>query len=125
MKKLISLLLAAILLLSCVPVAFAADNSRKFLFELSVDGKDTVEVEPGELITVTLYLHRTASDEKEIPVHGCGRSGHDLWEFFDTETMRGRIRHSEGFPVRGDFHSPRSGGSGQGYRGRPGTADLL
>lgn len=61
MKKLISLLLAAILLLSCVPVAFAADNSRKFLFELSVDGKDKKEAQPGDVITVTFHLNRTDS----------------------------------------------------------------
>ena len=62
MKKLISLLLAAVLLLSCVPTAFAADNSRKFLFELSVDGKDKKEAQPGDIITVVFTLNRTDSD---------------------------------------------------------------
>lgn len=62
MKKLISFLLAVVLLLSCVPTAFAADNSRKFLFELSVDGKDKKEAQPGDIITVVFTLDRTDSD---------------------------------------------------------------
>ena len=61
MKKLICFLLAAILLLSCVPAAFAADNSRKFLFDLSVDGKDKKEAQPGDIITVVFTLNRTDS----------------------------------------------------------------
>lgn len=63
MKKLISLLLAVILLLSCVPTAFATDNSRKFLFELTVDGKDKKEVQPGDIITVVFTLNRTDKSE--------------------------------------------------------------
>ena len=61
MKKLISLLLTVVLLLSCVPTAFAADNSRKYLFELSVDGKATKEAQPGDIITVVFTLNRTDS----------------------------------------------------------------
>ena len=63
MKKLISLFLAVVLLLSCAPTAFAADNSRKFLFELSVDGKDQKEAQPGDIITVVFILNRTDSSE--------------------------------------------------------------
>ena len=62
MKKLISLLLAVVLLLPCIPTAFAADNSRKFLFELAVDGKDKKEAQPGDIITVVFTLNRTDSD---------------------------------------------------------------
>ena len=61
MKKLISILLAVFLLLSCVPTAFAAVNSRKYLFELSVDGKATKEAHPGDVITVVFNLKRTDS----------------------------------------------------------------
>ena len=61
MKKLISLFLAVVLLLACVPTAFAADNSRRFLFELSVDGKDKKEAQPGDIITVAFTLNRTDS----------------------------------------------------------------
>lgn len=61
MKKLISLLLTVVLLLSCVPTAFAADNSWKYLFELSVDGKATKEAQPGDIITVVFTLNRTDS----------------------------------------------------------------
>ena len=63
MKKLISLILALVLLLSCIPTAFAADNSRKFFFELSVDGKDQKEAQPGDRITVVFTLNRTDSKE--------------------------------------------------------------
>lgn len=62
MKKLISLLLAVVLLLSCAATAFAADTSRRFFFELSVDGKDKKEVQPGDIITVVFTLKRTDSD---------------------------------------------------------------
>ena len=61
MKKLISIFLAVILLLSFVPTAFAADNSRKYLFDLSVDGKDSKEAQPGDIITVVFNLKRTDS----------------------------------------------------------------
>ena len=65
MKKLISLLLAVVLLLSCVPMAFAADNSRKFLFELSVDGKDKKEAQPGDIaVNVCKEKHLTAVRSK-------------------------------------------------------------
>ena len=63
MKKLISILLAVVFLLSCATTAFAADNSRKFQFELSVDGKATKEVQPGDRITVVFNLNRTDSKE--------------------------------------------------------------
>ena len=63
MRKILSLLLALMLLLSCVPTAFAADNSREYFFELSVDGSDTRQVQPGDIITVVFNLYRTDSDE--------------------------------------------------------------
>ena len=63
MKKMISLLLAVVLLLACVPTAMAVDNSRKFNFLLSVDGKDKKEVQPGDVITVNFTLERTDSKE--------------------------------------------------------------
>ena len=63
MKKLISLALALALLLACVPSALAVDNSRKYFFELSVDGKSEKEVQPGDVITVSFTLERTDSEE--------------------------------------------------------------
>lgn len=63
MKKLISMFLAVVLLLSCTVTAFAVDNSREFLFALSVDGKNTKEVQKGDIITVTFNLERTDSQE--------------------------------------------------------------
>lgn len=62
MKKLISLVLAVILLLSCVPMAFATEGSPEFFFELSVDGKNQKDVQQGDIITVVFTLKRTDSD---------------------------------------------------------------
>lgn len=63
MRKILSLILAVVLLLSCVPAALATDNSREFFFELSVDGGDTKQVQPGDVITVVFNLNRTDSEE--------------------------------------------------------------
>ena len=43
--------------------AEAADDSMTFSYELSVDGKDTKEVETGNIITVVLRLKRTDKSE--------------------------------------------------------------
>lgn len=43
--------------------AEAADDSKAFAFELSVDSKDTKEVETGDVITVVLRLKRTDKSE--------------------------------------------------------------
>ena len=66
MKKMISFILAVVLLLSCVPAAFAADNSRRFFFELSVDGKNQKEAQPGDRITVVFTLNRTREDLADL-----------------------------------------------------------
>lgn len=62
-KKWVVSLFAVLLLVStlCVPV-FAEEQEPEFYFELAVDGKDTVEVNTGDIITVTLFLHRTDKD---------------------------------------------------------------
>lgn len=59
MKKLLACFLAVMLFLSCVPTALAVDNSRDFFFELSVDGGDKKEVQPGDIIQVDFTLKRT------------------------------------------------------------------
>lgn len=61
MKKLISFVLILILLIGMVPTAYAVDESRSYFFELSVDGKDTKEVQNGDVITVVFTLNRTDS----------------------------------------------------------------
>ncbi len=64
MRKLMGMLLAVLLLV--VPVSdsvLAEDNSRSFLFDLTVDGKDTRQVETGDIITIVLRLKRTDSSE--------------------------------------------------------------
>lgn len=63
MKKVISLILAVMLLLSCAVTAYATDNSREFFFELTVDGSNEKKVQPGDIITVVFTLYRTDSEE--------------------------------------------------------------
>ena len=56
-----------LILLSVFPgssSAFAQDASMQFSFELSINGNDVKEVEPGDIITVSLHLRRT---DKQAP----------------------------------------------------------
>lgn len=62
MKKVFALLLTLTLLLSCIPTARAAQE-KEFFFALSVDGSDTKQVQPGDVITVVFHLIRTDAEE--------------------------------------------------------------
>ena len=65
MKKIFCTLMAVIMLLSmCSVTSFATAETPEFNFELSVDGKDTKEVKTGDIITVTLKLKRTDTDQQ-------------------------------------------------------------
>lgn len=64
MKRLLSIALCLCLLLSVLPgAASAADSSRSYDFSLTADGKQEITANPGQIITVTLALNRTDSDE--------------------------------------------------------------
>lgn len=80
MKKAISLILAVMLLLSCVVTAHATDHARAFFFELTVDGGNEKKVQPGDIITVVFTLHRTDSDES-----------------YDMYAMQNEIRYDSAF----------------------------
>ena len=56
-KWFVFLLIFLMLLPGLVQPAFAAENPQ-FRYEMTVDGKDTVEVKTGDIITVTLHLYR-------------------------------------------------------------------
>lgn len=62
-KKWFVFLLAILLLLPAVCVPALAAETPEFRYELTVDGKDTVEVNTGDVITVTLHLYRADGDE--------------------------------------------------------------
>ena len=64
-KICMALMMLAFVLLSPLfsMTAKAADDSMAFYFELTVDGKDTKEVENGDIITVVLRLKRTDASE--------------------------------------------------------------
>lgn len=79
MKKIFVLLLTLALLFSCIPAANAAEE-REFFFELSVDGSDTKQVQPGDVITVAFYLIRADADEP-----------------YDMHAMQNEIRYDSNF----------------------------
>lgn len=62
MRKVISLLLAVVLLVSLGITVQAEDASREYFFELSVDGSDLKKVQTGDIITVVFTLHRVDSE---------------------------------------------------------------
>ena len=63
MRKVVSLILAVMVLVSCALTAHAADDSREFFFELTVDGGSEKRVQPGDIITVVFTLHRRDREE--------------------------------------------------------------
>lgn len=63
-RTLLAVIMACILLPHLVLPIQAAEEKEQFLYELSVDGKDTKEVEPGDVITVVLRLKRTDINEE-------------------------------------------------------------
>lgn len=63
MKRVFCLILVLMMLFSGVQTAFAVDANRAFFFELSVDGSDKKEVQPGDIITVVYTLERTDTQE--------------------------------------------------------------
>lgn len=79
MKKVFALLVTVALLLSCIPSANAAEE-KEFFFELSVDGSDTKQVQPGDVITVVFHLLRT-----------------DAQESYDMFAMQNEIRYDSNF----------------------------
>ena len=68
MKRILSILIGLILLIVTLsaPVS-AADTSRSYEFDLTINGEHEVKVLTGDVLTVTLTLRRTDSkDEAEI-----------------------------------------------------------
>lgn len=80
MKRVISVILTVILLLSFAVTAYAVDNSREFFFELTVDGGNEKKVQTGDIITVVFTLHRT-----------------DAAESYDMYAMQNEIRYDSQF----------------------------
>lgn len=63
LRKWSAFLLTVLLLLPTLILPASAAEESEFRYELTVDGKNTVEVENGDLITVTLHLYRTDAEE--------------------------------------------------------------
>ncbi len=64
MKKIISILITAIILLTMPLCSWADDNAdASFRFELTVDGQTSVTVQPGDEVDVEAKLIRTDSSE--------------------------------------------------------------
>lgn len=63
-KRILSFVLTVIMFFVCCPLSvFAAEDNLSFSYELTIDGKETKNVETGDIITVVLKLHRTDKDE--------------------------------------------------------------
>ena len=63
MRKLLSVVVAILLLAATFTTVYATDNSQAFLFELTADGKSTIEVHKEDVITVAFRLRRTDATE--------------------------------------------------------------
>ena len=64
MQKILYVILTVLFLLPAFSIStMAANVDQTFLFDLSVDGKKTREVDVGDIITIVLKLHRTDSDK--------------------------------------------------------------
>jgi hypothetical protein len=56
-KRIVTALLALVLVLAvCAPAVLAVDNSKHYDFTIAVDGKETVAVGVGDVVTVTVTL---------------------------------------------------------------------
>ncbi|MBQ4642410.1 MAG: InlB B-repeat-containing protein [Oscillospiraceae bacterium] len=64
LKRILSGVLIAVLLLLSLPCAASADTEPQFELELYMDGQKESRAEPGDVITIALYLHRTDSQER-------------------------------------------------------------
>ena len=62
-KRRFVFLLTIILIFAALCVPVDAQEQPEFEFEVTVDGEDTVELNTGDMITVTLFLNRTDKDE--------------------------------------------------------------
>ena len=62
-RKWFVFLLSVFLLIPALCIPAAAAETPEYRYELTVDGKDTVEVNTGDIITVTLHLYRTDAEE--------------------------------------------------------------
>ncbi len=62
-KRRFVFLLTIILIFTALCVPVDAQGDPEFRYEVTVDGEDVVELDVGDVITVTLYLIRTDNDE--------------------------------------------------------------
>lgn len=61
-KQSIVLLLILVLVCCALSLPVGADQTPEFRYEITVDGEDAVELDVGDVITVTLHLIRTDED---------------------------------------------------------------
>lgn len=63
MKKVLSIVLSILMIAATFVTAYAVNDTQSFRFELSTDGKNMVEVNKGDVITVVFRLYRTDASE--------------------------------------------------------------
>lgn len=62
MKRVISLILAAVMLITSIPITAVAAEENKLKFDINVDGEHVVYVEAGEEITVSFNITNMSED---------------------------------------------------------------
>ena len=104
-KKILGIMLALMMLLVNTTTAFAADNSREYFFELSVDGSDTKTVRTGDIITVVFKLKRTDSDQS-YQMYGTQdeiRYDSEFFELVENSALLSDGIHTTDIGLRGNY----------------------
>ena len=63
MRKILCVVFAMLLIMATFVTVYAVDETQAYLFDLTANGKNTVEVNQGDVITVTFRLCRTDVSE--------------------------------------------------------------
>ena len=63
MRKILRVVLAILLIMATFITVYAVDETQSFLFDLSANGTNTVEVNQGDVITVTFRLRRADTSD--------------------------------------------------------------
>ena len=104
-KRILTAALALLLLLILPVSALAAEEEKTFSFELTVDGRDTKEVEEGDIITVVLKLKRTDSAEAYTMYAMQDEIRYDsrVFELVEGSTMLGKSIATTDISAEGDY----------------------
>ena len=106
MKRWFLCLLAILMFLPVFGVTAQAADVPEFYYELTVDGKDTVEVNAGDVITVTLHLLRT-DEETAYTMYAMQdeiRYDSEFFKLVENSSLLSNGIQSTDISVLGGFH---------------------